>query len=221
MTIQAHGGELINRELKGTEREEALQKAKLLPTLTLSDWAISDLELIGIGGFSPLIGFIGKKDYESVLHNARLEDGTIWSIPITLSASEQESEKFEIGDEIALKGEDDVIYGTLELDEKYSYDKQLEAEKIYGTTDENHAGVEKLYARGDVYLAGSITLLNRPTHPGFEAFYKDPIETRQLFKELGWKTIVGFQTRNPVHRAHEYIQKSRGCRWAFVKSISW
>ena len=208
MTSKAHGGDLVNRQVTGTEREKALKNAESLPSLFISDWAISDLELIGIGGFSPLTGFLGQKDYESVVHTSRLSNGTVWSVPITLSVTAEEADSYKIGDEIALKGEDGVIYGTIELTEKYAYDKQLEAQKIYGTTEEAHAGVKKLYERGDVYLAGPITLLNRPDHSEFEEFHLDPVETRQLFQELGWKTIVGFQTRNPVHRAHEYIQKA-------------
>ncbi|WP_028784001.1 sulfate adenylyltransferase [Thalassobacillus devorans] len=207
MSIKAHGGTLINRELEGSKKGEALSDAKSLNSLILSPWAISDLELIGIGGFSPLAGFMGQEDYESVVRNTRLADGTIWSIPITLSVSSKEAENYQVGEEIALKGEDGVVYGTLSLEEKYSYDKELEAQKVYGTTEEAHAGVKKLYERGDVYLGGPITLLNRPDHGEFNDFYMDPSETRQMFSDLGWKTVVGFQTRNPVHRAHEYIQK--------------
>ncbi|GAA0487019.1 sulfate adenylyltransferase [Salinibacillus aidingensis] len=207
MTIEAHGGVLVNRELEGKEREEALKEAESLKTLTLSPWAISDLELIGIGGFSPLTGFMGSKDYESVVENTRLADGTVWSIPITLSVSTEEAESFQTSEKIALKGEDGYIYGTLQLEEKYTYDKKREAQNVYGTTDEEHAGVKKLYERGDVYLAGPVTLLNRPDHGSFTNFYMDPSETRQMFADLGWNTVVGFQTRNPVHRAHEYIQK--------------
>ncbi|WP_203341154.1 sulfate adenylyltransferase [Planococcus beijingensis] len=208
MTSKAHGGNLVNRQVTGSEREKALKNAESLPSLFISDWAISDLELIGIGGFSPLTGFLSQKDYESVVHTSRLSNGTVWSVPITLSVTAEEADSYQVGDEIALKGEDGVIYGTIELTEKYAYDKQLEAQKIYGTTEKAHAGVKKLYERGDVYLAGPITLLNRPDHSEFEEFHLDPVETRQLFQELGWKTIVGFQTRNPVHRAHEYIQKA-------------
>ncbi|SES75974.1 sulfate adenylyltransferase [Salinibacillus kushneri] len=207
MAIEAHGGTLINRELQGSEKEAALQEAENLKSLTLTPWAISDLELIGIGGFSPLKGFMGQADYESVVQNTRLADGTVWSIPITLSVTNEEADGYQIGEEIALKGEDGVIYGTLTLKEKFTYDKKLEAQNVYGTTDEEHAGVKKLYERGDVYLGGPITLLNRPDHGDFTDFYMDPSETRKMFEELGWETIVGFQTRNPVHRAHEYIQK--------------
>ncbi|WP_117168690.1 sulfate adenylyltransferase [Paraliobacillus sediminis] len=208
MSIEAHGGTLINRQLTGTKREKAVTNATALKDLTVNAWAISDLELIGIGGFSPLTGFLGQKDYQRVVKETRLTDGSVWSIPITLAVTEAQAETYQIGEEIALKGEDGVIYGTIQLEEKYSYDKKLEAKNVYGTTDEAHPGVKKLYERGDIHLAGPITLLNRPDHSEFEAFHMDPSETRALFTELGWKTIVGFQTRNPVHRAHEYIQKS-------------
>lgn len=202
---QPHGGELINREARD---KATLEKAATLPTLTISNWSVSDLELIGIGGFSPLTGFMGKADYDNVVNKMHLANGLVWSIPITLSVSKEEADKLEMGQEIALKGQDGLIYGTIELEEKYEYDKELEAEKVYGTRDEAHPGVKKVYDKGDVNLAGPITLLNRPNHDQFAEFYKDPKETRQMFKELGWETVVGFQTRNPVHRAHEYIQKS-------------
>ncbi|MED4406952.1 sulfate adenylyltransferase [Heyndrickxia coagulans] len=200
-----HGGILVNRE---NHSAEALKQAEQLPALTVSDWSISDLELIGIGGFSPLTGFMGKQDYETVVENMRLSNGLIWSIPITLPVTEEEAERFDTGETLALKGVDGVIYGTLTLEEKYTVDKEREARLVYGTTDPAHPGVKRLYENGDVYLAGPVTLLNRPNHDEFAAYYKDPKETRALFASLGWKTIVGFQTRNPVHRAHEYIQKS-------------
>ncbi|UZH05189.1 sulfate adenylyltransferase [Heyndrickxia coagulans] len=200
-----HGGILVNRE---NHSAEALKQAEQLPALTVSDWSISDLELIGIGGFSPLTGFMGKQDYETVVENMRLSNGLIWSIPITLPVTEEEAERFDTGETLALKGVDGVIYGTLTLEEKYTVDKEREARLVYGTIDPAHPGVKRLYENGDVYLAGPVTLLNRPNHDEFAAYYKDPKETRALFASLGWKTIVGFQTRNPVHRAHEYIQKS-------------
>lgn len=207
MSNKPHGGTLVNRELPESEKAEALLKAESLKTILANSWVISDIELIGIGGFSPLTGFMGKADYECVVNNYRLVNGTVWTIPITLSVTKDEAEQYEIGDEVALKGADNVIYGTIKLEEKYTYDKELEAQNIYGTTEDKHPGVKKLYERGDVYLGGPITLLTRPDHGDFNKFYMDPSETRQMFAELGWKTIVGFQTRNPVHRAHEYIQK--------------
>ncbi|GAB2568833.1 sulfate adenylyltransferase [Gracilibacillus alcaliphilus] len=206
-TITAHGGTLINREAKGAERERLLEQAASYPKLTINEWSISDLELIGIGGFSPLKGFLGEKDYQAVVNDLHLADGTIWSIPINLAVTEAEANSLTIGDQVALYGEDGILYGTLQLEEKYYYDKLKEAQSVYGTTEDAHPGVKKLYEKGNVYLAGPITLLNRPDHSQFEDFYLDPVETRQLFQDLGWKTVVGFQTRNPVHRAHEYIQK--------------
>ncbi|WP_018931813.1 sulfate adenylyltransferase [Gracilibacillus lacisalsi] len=207
-TIEAHGGTLINREAKGAEREQLLKEAEALKTITINAWSISDLELIAIGGFSPLTGFLGKKDYLEVVENLHLADGTVWSIPITLAVTEAEADNLDIGEKIALYGEDGILYGTLDLEEKYTYDKAKEAQSVYGTTEDAHPGVKKLYEKGNIYLAGPITLLNRPKHDQFKDFYLDPAETRQLFQDLGWKTVVGFQTRNPVHRAHEYIQKS-------------
>ncbi|WP_164667675.1 sulfate adenylyltransferase [Virgibacillus doumboii] len=207
MANEPHGGTLVNCELQGNKKKEAIKKAETLPSLTVNPWVVSDIELIGIGGFSPLNGFMGKDDYESVVNNYRLADGTVWTIPITLPVTEDEAEVLNIGDEVALKGEDEIIYGTITLEEKYTYDSKLEAQNVYGTTEDKHPGVQKLYERGNVYLGGPITLLQRPDHGEFYPFYMDPTETRKMFDDLGWETIVGFQTRNPVHRAHEYIQK--------------
>ncbi|WP_174614420.1 sulfate adenylyltransferase [Virgibacillus ihumii] len=207
MANEPHGGTLINRELEGQAKEEAIKKAESLPSLTVNPWVVSDIELIGIGGFSPLKGFMGQADYESVVNNYRLSDGTVWTIPITLPVTKEQAEALNIGDEVALKGEDGIIYGTIEVEEKFTYDSKLEAQNVYGTTEDKHPGVKKLYERGAVYLGGPITLLQRPDHGEFNEFYMDPTETRKMFDDLGWKTIVGFQTRNPVHRAHEYIQK--------------
>ncbi|UJL47716.1 sulfate adenylyltransferase [Virgibacillus sp. NKC19-16] len=206
-TIIPHGGELVQRELVGSQRETYLNKVSAMKSLELNAWSLSDIELIAIGGFSPLTGFMGKSDYTRVVEKMRLEDGTIWSVPITLAVTGEQADDFEIGSEIALVGEDGAYYGVLELEEKYNYDKEKEARLVYGTTDGAHPGVKKTYEKGEVYLAGPIYLLNRPNHSKFEDFYLDPSETRKMFADLGWKTVVGFQTRNPVHRAHEYIQK--------------
>lgn len=206
--IAPHGGVLINREAEGEERERLIEDSKTMDSLILNPWSLSDLELIAIGGFSPLKGFMGQADYENVVENLRLENGLIWSLPITLPVTEAQSEAFEIGSSIALYGEDNRLYGILDLEEKYTYDKSREAKLVYGTTETDHPGVKTIYEKGNVYLAGPIHLLNRPNHDDFEDFYLDPSETRRLFHEMGWKTVVGFQTRNPVHRAHEYIQKA-------------
>lgn len=207
-TIRPHGGTLVNRIVKGTEREQLIENAKSLHSIILNQWSLSDLELIGIGGFSPLTGFMNRADYESVVEHVHLKNGHVWSVPITLPVSQTEANNLEIGEQVALYGEDGTLYGVLDLEEKYTYDKEKEAQHVYGTTDNAHPGVKKVYEKGEYYLAGPIQLINRPQHDAFVDYHLDPLETRQLFNELNWKTVVGFQTRNPVHRAHEYIQKS-------------
>lgn len=207
-TIKPHGGELINRQVDQSEKEAYIVEAKSLPSITLNPWSLSDLELIAIGGFSPLTGFMNKADYTSVVENVHLSNGLVWSIPITLPVTEDEANQLEIGSRVALYGEDAHLYGVLDLEEKYTYDKEKEAELVYGTTDVDHPGVKKVYEKGNIYLAGPIHLLDRPKHDEFVDYHLDPAETRQLFADLEWKTVVGFQTRNPVHRAHEYIQKA-------------
>ena len=207
-TIRPHGGTLVNRIVKGTEREQLIENAKSLHSIILNQWSLSDLELIGIGGFSPLTGFMNRADYESVVEHVHLKNGHVWSVPITLPVSQTEANNLEIGEQVALYGEDGTLYGVLDLEEKYTYDKEKEAQHVYGTTDNAHPGVKKVCEKGEYYLAGPIQLINRPQHDAFVDYHLDPLETRQLFNELNWKTVVGFQTRNPVHRAHEYIQKS-------------
>ncbi|WP_426462173.1 sulfate adenylyltransferase [Staphylococcus equorum] len=207
-TIEAHGGELINREVSDLLKKELLAESKSLSAITLNPWSLSDLELIAIGGFSPLIGFMNEADYTNVVEDLHLSNGLVWSIPITLPVTEDKAKQLEIGTRVALYGEDDHLYGVLELEEKYTYDKEKEAQHVYGTTDVDHPGVKKVYEKGSVYLAGPIYLLDRPKHDDFVDYHLDPAETRQLFNDLNWKTVVGFQTRNPVHRAHEYIQKA-------------
>ncbi|KPV43746.1 sulfate adenylyltransferase [Alicyclobacillus ferrooxydans] len=206
--ILPHGGKLIDRQLRGAEREEALREAQKLTHITISNWSISDLELIGTGGFSPLVGFHGEKDWNSILDTMHLTSGEVWSIPVVLPVSEDTAKTLRVGETVALQGEDGVIYGTLEVQEVYKYDKMREAEAVYGTTDMEHPGVKRLFDREPYYLAGPIQLLNRKEPDKFAEFYLDPVQTREEFERRGWKTVVGFQTRNPVHRAHEYIQKS-------------
>jgi sulfate adenylyltransferase len=205
--IAPHGGTLVNRELAGEERTQALREAESLTKLELSGWALSDLQLIGNGAFSPLTGFHGRADWESILDHMRLTTGEVWTIPVTLPISEAKAETLAIGEKVALIGADGNIYGTLLVSEVYRPNKRREAEAVFRTADEAHPGVRKLMEKEDVYLAGPITLLNRVKPAQFAEFYLDPAETRKQFTLRGWSTIVGFQTRNPIHRAHEYIQK--------------
>lgn len=209
MTILPHGGSLVNLNVTGEEREKLLNEAKGLQSIRINTWTISDLDLIGVGAFSPLTGFLNEEDYRSVIDRMRLADGTVWSIPITLSVSEEEAQRLSIDEEVALVGDqDDVIYGLLKIGSIYKVDQGEEATKIFKTDDIEHPGVKKLFERSSIYVGGSIKVLNRPKPERFGEFYYDPSETRRIFAEKGWKTVVGFQTRNPVHRAHEYIQKS-------------
>jgi sulfate adenylyltransferase len=208
-TIRPHGGTLINLVFEGEQREQLLKHAKSLQQLKINTWTISDLDLIGIGAFSPLTGFLVEDDYRSVVENMRLADGTVWSIPITLAVEEQMAQCFHIGDQLALVGEqDNVIYGIIDVASIYNVDQKNEAVKVFKTADEAHPGVQKLFSRPSTYVGGPIQVLNRPKPKKFEDFYYIPSETRKIFSEKGWKSVVGFQTRNPVHRAHEYIQKS-------------
>lgn len=207
--ILPHGGSLVNRLATGEERERLLAEAKELQSISINTWTISDLDLIGVGAFSPLTGFLNEEDYRSVVHNIRLADGTVWSIPITLSVSEEESERLSVGEKVALVGEQDgVIYGLLNVGSIYKVDQKEEALNVFKTDDLEHPGVKKLYSRSPIYVGGEVTVLNRPKPERFGEFYFDPAETRRIFAEKGWNRVVGFQTRNPVHRAHEYIQKS-------------
>ncbi|MFN3360568.1 MAG: sulfate adenylyltransferase [Pseudanabaenaceae cyanobacterium] len=205
--IPAHGGTLINRICTPTQRQAFLEQADRLPALYLSEREISDLEMIAIGGFSPLTGFLGAKDYRSVIEDMHLDNGLAWSIPITLSVSQEVAATLLLDSTIRLNNPQGEFWGVLELREKFTYDKEKEALAVYRTTDLAHPGVQVLYDQGEVYLGGDIWLLERRPHPLFPQYQIDPPQSRQLFQAKGWQTIVGFQTRNPIHRAHEYIQK--------------
>ncbi|MBW4698817.1 MAG: sulfate adenylyltransferase [Aphanocapsa lilacina HA4352-LM1] len=206
-TIAPHGGKLINQVATAEQRQKYQDGAGGLKRVRIDDRAVSDLELIAIGGFSPLTGFMGSEDYHSVVEKMRLTNGVVWSIPITLPVSAEVAETLEIGETLGLEDSTGTLVGILDLAEKYTYDKQREAEMVYRTTDEKHPGVKVVYGQGDVYLAGPIMLLERRPHPLFASRQLDPADSRQAFIDKGWRSVVGFQTRNPIHRAHEYIQK--------------
>ncbi|MCR8937407.1 sulfate adenylyltransferase [Brevibacillus laterosporus] len=182
---------------------------RLLPYrfVTVDEWTLSDIDCIGIGAFSPLKGFLTESEYDSVVEHMRLPDGTVWPVPITLAVSEEFSD-LAIGEKLVLRGEDGKNYAVLTVQDVYQPDKKREAIQVYKTTDLAHPGVAKLYQRLPFYVGGSIQVIQRPQPELFANYYYTPSETRDFFRQLGWKSIVGFQTRNPVHRAHEYIQKA-------------
>lgn len=174
--------------------------------IVLSKAELSDLELLAIGGYEPLTGFLGKDDYESVVETMRLTNGAVWSIPITLAVTEQQAKQLSLGEEVELVY-DRTVYGTMEVQHIYRPDKRKEARLVYQTEDVAHPGVKKLFEKPDIYIGGPVKLVHQTDKEIFSPFFFTPKETKQRFAELGWKTVVGFQTRNPVHRAHEYIQK--------------
>lgn len=205
--IPPHGGQLINRIAIHHQQQEFLDKADFLPRVQLDPRAVSDLEMIAIGAMSPLTGFMEQSDYQSVVDTMHLANGLPWSIPVTLSVEETVAEPLKEGNLVRLDDSNGRFIGVLELTQKYRYDKEREAVNVYRTDDDNHPGVKVVYQQGDVHLAGPIWLLHRDPHPLFPDYQIDPVKSRILFQDKGWKTIVGFQTRNPIHRAHEYIIK--------------
>ncbi|WP_042346185.1 sulfate adenylyltransferase [Bacillus massiliigorillae] len=199
-TILPHGGVLIH------QYDPQLSVENLEKELPLDRISFSDLELIAVGAYSPLTGFLKKEDYESVIRNSRLQSGIVWSLPITFPVTEEAAEGLSVGEKVRLTYEGNT-YGVLEVQDIFSADKALEAQLVYGTTDLEHPGVKTLFSRPNVYIGGEVTLTQKP-EKSFASYHFEPSETRAIFAERGWETVVGFQTRNPVHRAHEYIQKS-------------
>ena len=206
-TIPAHGGHLVNRIASGAEKEEFLAQADKLPRVQLDKRAVSDLVMIAIGGFSPLHGFMEKDDYERVVEEMRLTNDLPWSVPVTLSVTSEVAEPLQEGSWVRLDDADGRFVGVLELTQKYHYNKAHEAINVYGTDEDKHPGVKVVYDQGEINLAGPIWLLERDADPLFPKYQIDPAESRKMFVDRGWKTVVGFQTRNPIHRAHEYIIK--------------
>jgi len=207
--IEPHGGKLVNKIATEEEKKEWLKRSKELKSISVTYFDLSELENIATGLFSPLEGFMTKEDYDSVLNNMRLSNGTVWSIPIILSVKKEIADELKVGEDVFIKNEEDSKeYAILHLQEKYERRKEEEALKVYKTQDKVHPGVKFLYEQGEIALGGEITLLNRIEHENFQEFRVDPKDTRKIFSEKGWETIVAFQTRNPIHRAHEYLQKT-------------
>src|SRR5690606_31701566 len=207
-TIPPHGGQLINRIIAGEEREDWLKRAEEIPGWAVPPMILSDLECIATGVFSPLTGFLHEEDYLAVRDRMRLADGTVWTLPITLPVPEDRAADVREGKPVAIGGEDGRIYAVVEVESLYRVDRRKEAREVFRTEDAKHPGVARLYRSSPLRAGGPIWLLNRPDHGLFNRFILDPVETRSAIRQRGWRRIVGFQSRNPIHRAHEYIQKA-------------
>jgi sulfate adenylyltransferase len=207
--VPPHGGELKVLLMQNEALNEAKKEAEHLPTVRLSSRETSDLIMMGIGAFSPLTGFMGSKDYNQVVNHMFLKDGTLWPIPITLSISQDQAENLPFGQQAALvDDESGELMGSMIVEEKYTYDKKHEARMVFKTDEEAHPGVAKIYAQEDILLAGPVKVFSEGPYPvQFGTHYARPAETRAIFRDRGWSSVAAFQTRNPIHRSHEYCTK--------------
>jgi len=205
--IAPHGGTLVQRVLEGEKREIWLERSKTFPKIAISNVTLCDIICLATGVFSPLTGFMNESDYIRVRDEMRLTDGTVWSIPIVLPVPEELEEAVKRAVYATLTDQQGLPIAIVQVESVYRIDREKEAEKVFLTTDQAHPGVARLAQQSPLVVGGEVWLLNRPHQP-FPAYAFDPAETRKKFQEKGWKKIVGFQTRNPVHRAHEYIQKA-------------
>ncbi|MEM7794493.1 MAG: sulfate adenylyltransferase [Cyanobacteria bacterium P01_C01_bin.118] len=206
--IEPHGKQLINRSLEGNERQDLFEKAHALPRITLSTRNIADLQCIATGIYSPLEGFVNEADYNSIVNDMRLTNGLAWSIPVTLQIPESEAEKCHVDGQIALTHPSGDILAVMTVESKFIPDQDHEAQKVYLTTEDAHPGVKAMKAEGPVYLGGPISLVSDIPYDKFLEYRLSPVQTRLEFANREWKTVVAFQTRNPIHRAHEYITKT-------------
>lgn len=204
--IAPHGGELVINMAGERERAELRECARSLAQVRVGSRQLADLEMLANGAYSPLSGFMTRTDYLAVVNEMHLSNGFPWSIPITLAVSTAQAARLRQGSRIALTDAQGVLQAVMSLAEKFRYDKRLEASLVYRTTEDAHPGVNALYAQGDVLLGGPVQVVALQEQ-AFAKHRHTPAQSRQLFAERGWRRVVGFQTRNPVHRAHEYIQK--------------
>ncbi len=193
--ISPHGGVLVDRTGEPPADLDVLER------FPLTSRELSDLDMIASGALSPLEGFMGRADYDRVVEEMHLVSGLPWALPVCLAVAERPK-----GDRVALTDAAGRPLAVLEVEEVFSYDKEREAERCFRTTDDAHPGVARLYAQKPLYLAGRVTAFEQPEQP-FSELALEPSETRRIFAERGWKRVVGFQTRNPIHRAHEYLTK--------------
>ncbi len=211
--VQPHGGQgLKPLLLEGKQLAEAKEKAKSLTQVRMSSRETGDLIMLGIGGFTPLDGFMSKGDWKGVCENFTMADGLFWPIPITLSTNKGQADSLKVGEEVALVDEESgEIMGSMVIKEMYDMtkaDKKFECQHVYKTTELDHPGVVQVTEQGDVNLAGPVKVFSQGKFPAkYPGVYLTPAETRKIFEEKGWSTVAAFQTRNPMHRSHEYLAK--------------
>ncbi|MBI4166250.1 MAG: sulfate adenylyltransferase [Acidobacteria bacterium] len=205
---EPHGGWLVDRLVTGDRARELEAEAATLPAIRLNPFELSDLEMIAIGGFSPLDGFMTKGDYDSVLRKMRLVKGLVWTLPIALAVDEDMAVSLRGKARVALADGSGQTLAIMTVNETFPCDREFEALHSFRTTDRTHPGVAYVTSRGGWLVGGPVEVFRRPTSGNYSKHRLDPADTRRIFAERGWKTVVGFQTRNPVHRAHEYIQKT-------------
>jgi sulfate adenylyltransferase len=206
--IAPHGGTLVDLLVTGPEAESLERESENRPKITVNDRELSDLEMLAVGALSPLRGFVGERDYRSILETMHLENGLAWTIPVTLSVTDEEAKRVGGADAVALVAEEGgAPLALLEISGVFKRDREREAVAVFGTEDVEHPGVAALHKAGDFCLAGDLKVLRTPEHGDFLEYRLTPAQTRAAFRERGWRSVVGFQTRNPIHRAHEYIQK--------------
>ena len=203
-----HGGILVNGYVQGEEAKALREQARALPVVSLNPRQLSDAHMIAQGAFSPLRGFMGHEDYSSVVKEMHLANGLPWPLPVTLAVESLQASALKEGRRVALADEGGAVVGVLALEGKSRRDREEEARQVYRTTETEHPGVANLYQEGDVLLEGKVTMFQGlALEEGILPHYRTPAQTREAMSQRGWHTMVGFQTRNPVHRAHEYIQK--------------
>jgi sulfate adenylyltransferase len=206
--IAPHGGTLVDLMVTGPEAESLEREAANRPKITVNERELSDLEMLAVGALSPLRGFVGERDYRSILGTMHLESGLAWTIPVTLSLTDDEAKRVGGTDAVTLVAEEGGHpLAVVEISEVFKRDREREAAAVFGTEDVEHPGVAALHKAGDFCLAGDLKVLRLPEHDDFLEYRLTPAQTRAAFRERGWRSVVGFQTRNPIHRAHEYIQK--------------
>lgn len=204
--VAPHGGTLNERLVPEAERAALADHARTLPVVTLDARQVTDLELLAVGALSPLDGFMGKADYDRVIDEMHLASGVVWSVPMTLGVTAEEGAAL-VGKTVALVSPDGTPLAVMDVTEAYEADRAREALKVYRTDDPAHPGVEAINAQGTTLLGGAVRVFALPPDPEFPEHRLTPAQTRAHFEAQGWNTVVGFQTRNPVHRAHEYLQK--------------